>query len=112
MGIPLRVLHVEDSALDAELVVAELTTAGYDLSYERVQTTADLKLALARQECEWDVVLCDYNLPSFNALDALAIMQATGRDLPFVIVSGTIGEDAAVAALKAGANDFMAKDRL
>src|SRR6266850_1339774 len=110
MGTPLRVLHVEDSAQDAELVMAELASAGYDVAYERVQTAADMTDALARRE--WDVVLCDYHLPRFDALEALAIVKATGLDIPFVIVSGTIGEDAAVAALKAGAHDFMAKDRL
>ena len=109
MNRPLRILLVEDSELDAELLIAELTQAGYDITHERVDTAEAMKAAL---NGDWDVVLSDYSMPGFSAPEALALMQGTGHDLPFIIVSGTIGEEAAVAALKAGASDFVTKGRL
>ena len=106
----LRVLIVEDSLNDADLVVRELERGGYAVTYERVQTADAMQAALTSSR--WDVVLSDYHMPGFSAPAALAVLRATGMDLPFLIVSGTIGEDAAVGALKAGANDFLVKDRL
>jgi PAS domain S-box-containing protein len=110
MGNSLRLLLVEDSENDAELIVRELEHAGYSIVHERVQTAEEMKAALTRGP--WDVVLSDYSMPRFTAPAALAILQTSGRDVPFIIISGTIGEDAAVAALKAGADDFLVKGRL
>jgi PAS domain S-box-containing protein len=107
---PLRVLLVEDSRPDAELVLHELITAGYDVTSVRVETADDMRTALEMHV--WDIVLSDYTLPAFSAPRALAILHDSGLDLPFLIVSGTIGEETAVAALKAGASDFLVKGRL
>ena len=106
----LRVLIVEDSEDDAELLLRELRRGGYDPNFQRVDTAADMQAALDRQT--WDLVLTDHNMPSFSSLGALTIMQNRGLDLPIIIVSGTIGEDAAVAAMKAGAHDFVMKGNL
>ena len=106
----LRVLVVEDSSDDAELLVRTLTSGGYEVKHERVQTAAALRDALTRGT--WDLVVSDYSMPSFTGLEALAIVQSFEHELPFVIVSGTMGEDAAVAALKAGAHDYLVKGRL
>jgi CheY-like chemotaxis protein len=105
MGWPLRVLLVEDSADDAELVVRLLQRGGYDLTYDRVETAPAMEAAL--QQRRWDVIIADYALPHFNGLAALRVLQEQGLDLPFIVVSGTIGEDLAVAAMKAGAHDYL-----
>jgi two-component system cell cycle sensor histidine kinase/response regulator CckA len=110
MGKPLKVLIVEDSRLDAELLLDELARGGYDVSYERVETAEDMRGALGR--LAWDIVLSDYSMPTFSAPEALNLLQTMERDLPFIIISGTIGEETAVAALKAGAHDFLVKGRL
>jgi signal transduction histidine kinase len=110
MPKPLRALIVEDSPNDAELLIHELTSGGYDLTSERVETADALRAALAREP--WDIVLSDYSLPTFSGPDALRITQAMDCDVPFIIVSGTIGEETAVTALKAGAHDFLIKGRL
>jgi two-component system cell cycle sensor histidine kinase/response regulator CckA len=110
VGKPLRVLLVEDSEADADVLLGELARAGYDLTSERVQTADTMKAALAH--AVWDVVVCDYNMPTFSGPAALAVLQALDRDLPFIIVSSAIGEETAVSALKAGANDFLVKGRL
>ena len=106
----LRVLSVEDNEDDFLLLMRELRRAGYTLVSERVQTAAELAAAL--QRTEWDVILSDFSLPAFSAPEALAVVQASGRDLPFIIVSGTVGEATAVASLKAGAHDFLTKASL
>jgi two-component system sensor histidine kinase EvgS len=106
----LRLLLVEDSEDDALLLVQEVCRAGYDLVHERVETAAALRSALA--SAEWDAILCDYNLPAFEALDALAIAREGERDIPFIVVSGSVSEETAVGALKAGAHDFVLKHRL
>ncbi len=110
MGIPLRVLIVEDSEADVLLVIRELRRGGYEPSWERVDTAEAMSDALRRQP--WDIVFSDYHMPLFNALEALKLLKDTGIDLPFIIVSGSIGETGAVTALKSGANDFVAKDNL
>ncbi|MBI4514574.1 MAG: GAF domain-containing protein [Deltaproteobacteria bacterium] len=108
--LPLRVLLIEDSADDAALLLRTLRRAGYELSCVRVETAGDMTRALA--EGSWDVVISDYSLPQFSAPEALAVLHDSGLDLPFIIVSGAIGEETAVAAMKAGAHDYVAKDRI
>src|SRR5581483_2044697 len=110
MAGKLRVLLVEDSEDDAALVLAELKRAGYELLSERVYSAQALQDALSRRE--WDFVIADYSMPSFTGLEALKLVRGSGRDMPFIVVSGTIGEDVAVDAMKAGANDYLIKDRL
>jgi len=105
--LPLRLLLVEDSEDDAMLLVQELRKGGFDPDFTRVDTPQALELAL--DENAWDAVIADYNLPAFTGLDALRIIQATGLDLPFILVSGIIGEEMAVKAMKAGAHDFILK---
>ncbi len=110
MGIPLRVLIVEDSEDDATLIVHELERAGYDPEIERVDTPAGMTQALADRV--WDIVICDYRMPKFSAPDAMALLQKSGLDLPFIIVSGAVGEDLAIAAMKNGAHDYITKNNL
>lgn len=95
--------------MDADLLIHALSEAGYEVTHERVETADAMRAALPRG---WDVVLSDYNMPTFDAPSALALLHVSGHDLPFIIVSGTVGEEAAVAALKAGANDFLVKGKL
>jgi signal transduction histidine kinase len=108
-GRPLRVLFVEDSEDDFRILRRELTRGGFALEHRRVEDAAGLAAALDEP---WDVVLCDYSLPGFGAMQAFALVQARGLDLPFLIVSGTIGEERAVEAMRAGVHDFILKDRL
>jgi two-component system sensor histidine kinase UhpB len=107
---PLQVLIVEDSENDALLLELELQRAGYETVCHRVDTAAAMIAALARQR--WDLVIADYVMPLFNGLAALALVREKGLDLPFIIVSGHINEDTAVAAMKAGAHDYVMKDKL
>ncbi|PWB75655.1 MAG: hypothetical protein C3F07_04790 [Anaerolineales bacterium] len=109
MDKALRLLLIEDVDDDAQLVLRELRRGGYDVIWERIETPSALKSALARQT--WDLILCDYSLPHLNAPTALEILKESGKDLPFIIISGTIGEETAVAALKAGAHDFLIKGK-
>ena len=106
----LRVLLVEDSATDAKLVVRDLLRMGRHVQFERVETAKAMGAALDTQA--WDVVVSDWSMPSFSAPAALAILKEKGLDLPFIIVSGTIGEETAVEAMRAGASDFVLKDKL
>jgi signal transduction histidine kinase len=107
---PLRVLMVEDSEDDALLVGLALRRGGYAPEVHRVDTPDALRAAMRER---WDVVISDYALPRFNGLDALRVVrEAAGPDLPFVLVSGTIGEENAVEALKSGAGDFVTKQNL
>jgi two-component system sensor histidine kinase UhpB len=110
MSLPIRILIVEDSEDDTLLMVRELRRSGYDLSFERVDTPESFCAALARQT--WDLVIADYSMPHFNGLAALQLLQESGYDLPFIIVSGAIGEEIAVAAMKAGAHDYVMKGNL
>jgi two-component system cell cycle sensor histidine kinase/response regulator CckA len=105
----LRLLIVEDSAEDAEMIVRELRRAGYALVYERVDTLESMRALL---HWEWDLILADYKMPRFSGLDALAEFKTWKRDVPFIVVSGAIGEECAVETLKAGAQDYVLKDRL
>jgi PAS domain S-box-containing protein len=110
MNRPLRVLLVEDSESDAALLQLALERAGFALESERVESAAALTGALNRQD--WDVVIADYVMPGFDGLSALALVKSRGLDLPFIIVSGHITDDTAVAAMKAGAHDYVMKDNL
>ncbi len=111
MGEPLRVLLVEDSEDDALLLVRRLRRGGYDPTWERVDTAAAMESAL--EERSWELVISDHSMPTFSSLSALELLRRKGFvDLPFIIVSGQIGEDAAVAAMKAGAHDYLMKDNL
>lgn len=105
----LRILIVEDLESDAFLLLRELRKGGYHVESERVETAESLRSALA--EKTWDVVICDYSLPHLDAPRALEILKSSGLDLPFIIVSGTIGEESAIDALKAGAHDFIIKGK-
>ena len=109
MGKPLRVLILEDSEDDALLLLRELQRSGYEVEFERVDTAPEMQSALNQKT--WDFILSDFSMPEFNAPKALELLKASGLDLPFIIVSGTIGEETAVAALKAGANDFLVKGK-
>jgi len=102
----LRVLLIEDSEVDAELILLELSRSGYEPFSERVQTASSLERALQQ---DWDVALSDYSMPGFDGVEALRIIREQGKELPFIIISGTIGEETAVAALHAGADDFLLK---
>jgi PAS domain S-box-containing protein len=106
----LQVLIVEDVEDDLLLMVRELRRGGYTLDYVRVDTANAMQTALDRQA--WDIVIADYSLPAFSAPDALKLLQQQHLDLPFIIVSGTIGEEVAVAAMKAGAHDYIIKGNL
>ena len=105
--MPLRLLLIEDSEDDALLLVRELCKGGYAPDFARVDTPQDLEAAL--DENTWDAVIADYNMPSFTGLDALRIIQAKGLDLPFILVSGVIGEEKAAQVMKAGAHDYIMK---
>ena len=105
-----RVLFVDDSPDDAELAALELRRGGCDLNYERVDTPEAMREALAQGG--WDLVISDYSMPRFNGLDALAMLRASGRELPFIMVSGIVGEEVAVEAMKRGADDFVLKSKL
>jgi two-component system cell cycle sensor histidine kinase/response regulator CckA len=110
MGRSLRLLIVEDSEDDALLLVRQITRDGWSVHFERVETEEALAAALDREP--WDLVIADYSLPSFSAPQALALLKARDLDLPFIIVSGTIGEAAAVDAMRAGAHDYVMKGNL
>lgn len=107
----LRVLIVEDSEDDAELLAIELERGGYDVIHQRVDTKQDMESALKKSPT-WDIILADYSMPQFSAIAALNLLKEWELDLPFVIVSGKIGEDTAVAAMKAGAHDYLVKGKL
>jgi diguanylate cyclase len=110
LSTPLRAIIVEDSADDAELLVRELRRSGYDLKWERVFDGDTLDRALAQGP--WDIVFSDHSMPAFGSGAALQMVRGRDPDVPFVIVSGTMGEDVAVDAMRAGANDYLVKGRL
>ncbi len=110
MGQPLRLLMVEDSEDDALLIVRTLRRGGYDVDYTRVDTAEAMRAAL--REREWDLVIADYALPGFDGLEALRLVHEHHLDLPFIIVSGAIGEETAVEAMRAGAHDYLMKGNL
>lgn len=109
MSSPLRVLIVEDNPLDAELVLRELHRAGFNPDWQQVQTEHDF---LDRLQPDLDIILSDYDMPQFSGPRALELLKSSGMDIPFIIISGTIGEDVAVNVMKLGATDYLLKDRL
>ena len=106
---PLRLLHLEDSGLDHELALAHMRRGGLQVEVVRVDSEAGFLRAL---EQPWDVIVSDYNLPGFSGLVALDLLMASGHDIPFVLVSGEIGEDTAVEAMRNGASDYLLKNNL
>ena len=110
MSEPLNALIIEDLEDDALLTVRELKRGGLDVVWERVETAEALRNALLSRS--WDIVLSDYNLPSFNAPMALGIVKQIEPNIPFVVVSGTIGEASAVELMRQGANDYLMKGNL
>jgi PAS domain S-box-containing protein len=110
MAQALRILLVEDSEDDAELLLRQLRRSGYEPSAHRVASAEAMIAALA--EGPWDIIISDYVMPGFGGLEALELFHEKGLDVPFIVVSGHIGEEIAVAAMKAGANDYLMKDRL
>lgn len=110
MSIAIRTLIVEDSEQDAELIINEFRNNGITCCFERVDTAAELKTELSA--ASWDLVLCDYRMPGFSANAALAIWKESRQDIPFIIVSGAIGEQQAVEIMRLGARDFVHKENL
>ncbi|HEX5221696.1 MAG TPA: response regulator, partial [Verrucomicrobiae bacterium] len=109
MTTPLNVLMVEDSQDDADLLVAELRRAKFDPHWTRVETEADFRAVLKNTP---DIILSDYSMPQFNGLRAAEILQASGLNIPFILISGTVGEEVAVEAMQHGAMDYLLKDRI
>jgi signal transduction histidine kinase len=106
---PLRVLHLEDSDLDHELAMAHLQRAGLLVQAQRIESRAEFAAEL---QGDWDLILSDYNLPGFSGLQALDMLRDSGRLWPFILVSGEIGEDTAVEAMRNGASDYLLKNNL
>jgi CheY-like chemotaxis protein len=109
MASPLRILYLEDDAADAELVQDTLETEGFDCNSTRVETEPAFLAAL--EEGGFDLILADYTLPSFDGLSALRIVRQRRPDLPFIFVSGTLGEEVAIEALKIGATAYVLKSK-
>ena len=110
MPNPLRVLIVEDSVDDTFFIVRELQRGGYNVDFERVETPVGMQTALMSRT--WDLVISDFSMPQFGGPAALALYQQSGQDVPFILVSGTMGEDIAVEMVKAGAHHYVMKDNL
>ena len=110
MTSALKMIIVDDSEDDAEFIQEEVKKAGYELTATRVDSADALQAALAQGD--WDLVLSDHSMPGFSASAALRVLEGSGMDIPFIIVSGAIGEELAVALMRLGAHDFVMKDRL
>jgi PAS domain S-box-containing protein len=110
MSRPLRVLIIEDSEDDAQLVSQDLHRAGYDVTSQRVDTAEAMTAAL--EDGDWDLIISDHRMPRFSSLAALKVYKERDCDMPFLVVSGSIGEELAVSAMKAGAHDYIMKDNL
>src|ERR1035437_7813021 len=106
----LRVLIVEDSSEDAVLLAAELKRGGFDQVFERVETAASMQAAL--EVHEWDLIICDYSMPHFSGPEALALYLQRALDIPFISVSGAVGEETVAELIKAGAHDYVMKSNL
>ncbi len=109
MDKPIRILIVEDRAIDAELLVREVQRAGFRPEWQRVELEADFLAALDHAP---DLILSDYSLPHFDGITAVVLLRQRGLDTPFILVSGIVGEDVAVEAMKRGATDYLLKDRI
>ena len=110
METALRVLIIEDNETDAALVLRHITRSGFQITSLRVETRLQMQDALKNET--WDLIISDFSLPQFDASGALKVLQETGLDIPFIVVSGNIGEEIAVALMKAGADDYLMKDKL
>jgi signal transduction histidine kinase len=110
MSKPIRVLIIEDSENDAILLMRELRRSGYTPIYQRVDNANDLRVSLSKEQ--WDVIISDFVMPQFSGLEALRLVREKGLDIPFIVTSGKISDDTAVAAMKAGASDYIMKDNL
>ncbi|RMF69423.1 MAG: response regulator [Calditrichaeota bacterium] len=110
MKTPLRVLFVEDSEDDVHLLLRELRQGNYEVTWSRVETPEDMRAELARQD--WDVIVSDYAMPRFDGRAALNLLKQKELDIPFIIISGTVGEDTVVEVMKSGAHDYVMKDNL
>src|SRR5690349_19196560 len=110
MNEPRRILVVEDSEDDAELVVRLLRRAGLELIHLRVETRDAMAAALEAER--WDLVIADYSMPHFDGLAALKLLRSKAPDCPFILISGSVGEEVAVQAMQAGANDYVLKSNL
>lgn len=110
MNNPIKVLIIEDNQDDAKLEIEELKSGGFDIVFEQIETQKAMIEAL--NKTSWDCIISDYAMPQFSGLDALLELKETGKDIPFILISGTIGEETAVAAMKAGAHDYIMKDNL
>lgn len=108
--IPLRVLYIEDNNDDAFIILRELKKGVYEITCHLVETAGQFFSALT--ECKWDIILADYTVPGFGAMQALSILKDRNIDIPFIIISGTVDEEIAISAMKAGANNYIMKDRL
>jgi PAS domain S-box-containing protein len=106
----IRVLIVEDSKSDAALAIRALEKARYAVEWQRVDTADDMRAAITTQK--WDLVICDYSMPQFDAPSALTTLRESGLDIPFIVVSGNVGEDIAVAMMRSGAHDYLMKGNL
>ena len=110
MANVLRIIIVEDSEDDAHFIQQEIENTGYEVTVTRVETADALQAALMQKD--WDLSLSDHSMPGFSAPAALRVIHDSGKDIPFIIVSGEIGEERAVSLMRAGAHDFVMKDRL
>src|SRR5262245_49959896 len=110
MSTSLKVLIVEDSKAGVTAILDELASGGYDARHAQVETADEMRAAL--EQDDWDLVLANYSMARFSAPEALKVLQASGRDLPFIIISDISGEETAVAAINAGAHDFLVAGRL
>lgn len=109
MPKPIKLLLVEDSPDDADLLLAELRRAGFAPDWKRVQTEPDYLVAIKGSP---DVILSDYSMPQFSGLRAVELLRESGLDIPFILISGTVGEESAVEAMRRGASDYLLKDRI
>ena len=108
--VSLRLLMIEDNPDDEALVLRTIRKGGFNVEHVRVDNRDDLLTVLKNRD--WDIVLSDYQMPEFNGLAALKIVKQRNKDLPFIVVSGTIGEEVAVEAMRSGAQDYLMKDNL
>jgi PAS domain S-box-containing protein len=108
----IRVLLVEDSEDDAFLLQRHLARVGFEATVHRVETVEGMRAALTWPDAAWDIILADYNLPSFSAPEALRLVHSLDLDIPFIVLSGIISEETAVTAMRAGANDYVSKQNL